>query len=143
MSVEIFYEKLNVPFQKIYPLNLIKNDIDVADFTVVAEIKENIAGFTTVRFEEWNKRAVMTGIFVAPEYKGRGIGRELVDAALNYAKSKEARCLWLETQNVNYPAIQFYRKVGFEFCGFDTSLYNPADVSPGETAFYFCKQLPE
>ena len=143
MSVEIVEEKLDFPFHKVYPFNHIKNDIDEADFVIAVEIAENLAGFAVVKFEKWNKRANLTSIFVAPEFRGRGVGKQLIDAAENFAKSKKAWCLWLETQNVNYPAIRFYLKIGFEFCGFDASLYNPAEVSPGETAFYFCKQLPE
>lgn len=143
MSVEITEEKLNVLFQKAYQFNFIKNDIDEADFAAVAEIEGNIAGFASVKFEEWNRRAVLTGIFVAPESKGNGVGRTLLEAVTDFAKTTEARCLFAETQNVNYPAIRFYRKMGFELCGFDTSLYNPANVSPGETAFYFYKHLPE
>jgi ribosomal protein S18 acetylase RimI-like enzyme len=34
-------------------------------------------------------------------------------------------CLWLETQNVNYPAVQFYRRMGFRLCGLDETLYRP------------------
>lgn len=141
MSVEIKEEKLAAPFQKTYPFDFIKNDIDEADYAVVAEIEETIAGFATVKYEAWNNRAVLTGIFVAPESKGKGVGRALVDVAIDFAKTKSARCLFVETQNVNYPAIQFYRKVGFEFCGFDSALYNPTEISSGEIAFYFCKIL--
>ncbi len=141
MSVEIVEEKLDVPFQKTYQFDLINKDIDEADYAVIAEIDEIIAGFAIVKYEEWNNRAVLTGIFVTPESKGKGVGRALVKAAINFARTKSARCLWAETQNVNYPAIQFYRKIGFEFCGFDSALYNPADVSSDETAFYFCKIL--
>jgi GNAT superfamily N-acetyltransferase len=139
MSVKIVEEKLVVPFQKTYPFDSIKKDIDGADYAVIAEIDKIIAGFATVKYEEWNNRAILTGIFVARESKGNGVGRALVGAAANFAKTKSARCLWAETQNVNRPAIQFYLKIGFEFCGFDSALYNPADVSPGETAFYFRK----
>lgn len=141
MSVDITEEKLDFPFEKTYLSDSVRKDIDEADYAAVAEIDEIIVGFATAKYEDWNNRAVLTGIFVAAESKGQGVGRALVDAAIHYAKLKSARCLFVETQNVNYPAIQFYRKIGFEFCGFDTSLYNPADVSINETAFYFCKNL--
>lgn len=36
MSVEIAEEKLDVPFQKTYPFDLIKKDIAEADYAVVA-----------------------------------------------------------------------------------------------------------
>lgn len=143
MSVEIVEEKLENPFHKVYPFDHIENDIDEADFAVATEIGGRIVGFAAVKYEEWNGRANLTSIFVATEFRGRGVGRGLIDAAIDFAKSKQAWCLWLETQNVNYPAIRFYRKMGFDFCGFDAALYNPADVSAGETAFYFCKQSSE
>lgn len=142
MSVKITEEKLDIPFKKTYPFDSIKKDIYEADYGVVAEIDEKIAGFATVKFEEWNNRAILTGIFVAAEFRGKGLGRVLFDAAIDYSKTKRARCLFVETQNVNYPAIQFYRKVGFDFCGFDSRLYNPAEVFGEEIAFYFCKDLP-
>lgn len=141
MSVEIIEEKLAAPFYKTYTFDSIKNDIAEADFAVVVEIEKAIAGFATVKYEAWNNRAVLSGIFVALEFRGKNIGQSLVEAAINYAKAKRARCLFVETQNVNYPAIQFYLKMNFEFCGFDRALYKPFEVSPDETAFYFCKNL--
>ena len=141
MSVEIIEEIPDSPFQKSYQSDVVKKDIHEADYAVVAEDENIIAGFATVKFETWNNRAVLTGIFVAPEFQGKGVGKALIDAAIDYAKAKSARCLFAETQSINYPAIQFYRKIGFEFCGFDSRLYNPADVSADETAFYFCKNL--
>jgi len=141
MSVEIIEAKLDIPFQKIYQLDCVKNDVEASDYSVVAEIEGLIAGFATVKYEAWNKRAVLTGIYVAPESKGKGVGRALIDSVVNYAQTTSARCLWLETQNINYPAIRFYIKMGFRFCGFDKSLYNPVEVSPDETAFYFYKNI--
>jgi ribosomal protein S18 acetylase RimI-like enzyme len=141
MSVEISEEKLAIPFCKTYSFDSIKKDIDEADYAIVAEIDAIIAGFATVKYEEWNNRAVLTGIFVASESRGKGVGRALIESAIKFARTESARCLFVETQNVNYPAIQFYRKLGFEFCGFDRALYNPADVSADETAFYFRKIL--
>ncbi|MCU1287845.1 MAG: ribosomal-protein-alanine acetyltransferase [Acidobacteria bacterium] len=141
LSVAIAEEKLAAPLYKTYPLDSIVKDIDEADYGVVAEIDEKIAGFALVKYEAWNNRARLTGIFVRANSKGKGVGRALIEAATNFAKGKKARCLFVETQNVNYPAIQFYRKSGFEFCGFDSALYNPEDISGGETAFYLRKNL--
>ena len=141
MSVVIGEEKLTVPFQKTYPFDSVKKDVEESDFAVVVENGDAIAGFATVKHGEWNNRAVLTGIFVAPESRGKGIGRALLETAVNYAKTRSARCLFVETQNVNYPAIRFYRHAGFEFCGFDRALYDPAESGPGEIAFYFYKDL--
>ena len=140
LSVEIIEEKLAVSFQKSYQ-PWIKNDIVESDYAIVAEIDGKIVGFATVKYEQWNKRANLTGIFVASDYKGKGIGRALIDTIIDHLKSTSARTLWVETQNVNYPAIQFYIKLGFGFGGFDNTLYNPDEIASNEIAFYFYKNL--
>jgi ribosomal protein S18 acetylase RimI-like enzyme len=71
----------------------------------------------------------------------QGVGRQLVEAALAYARSRAARCLWLETTNLNYPATQFYRRAGFRLCGWDESLYDPAGPTCGEIALFMAYDL--
>ena len=74
-----------------------------------------------------------------------GCGRALIDALAERARREpSARCLWLETQNVNYPAVQFYLRMGFRLCGLDETLYRPGDpyILPGEVALYFARDLP-
>lgn len=139
ISIEILKEKLEFPLRKTYPLDDVESDINEADFSVVAEINEVIVGFATAKYESWNKRVVLTGIYVLPDNKNYGIGKSLVNAVLGYTKTTPARCLWLETQNINFPAIQFYTKLGFEFCGFDTTLYDNTNTHLNEIAFYFCR----
>jgi ribosomal protein S18 acetylase RimI-like enzyme len=51
------------------------------------------------------------------------------------------RGIWLETSTLAYPAIPFYRHLGFELCGLDVSLYDPARVAAEETALYFYRAL--
>jgi ribosomal protein S18 acetylase RimI-like enzyme len=49
----------------------------------------------------------------------------------------------VETQNTNYPAIQFYQRYGFKLCGLDERLYDPATQSIEETALFFALDLQE
>lgn len=67
--------------------------------------------------------------------------RPLGPAVEGYARAEGARCLWLETSNVNEPAIQFYRREGFVLCGLDQSLYDPTSDAGGETALYFARPI--
>ena len=98
-----------------------------------------IVGFAAVRFEAWNRRAALWHLYVAPAQRGRGIGRALLAAVTDYALRVGARCLWLETSSVNYPAIQFYQRMGFAWCGLDQSLYAPDGEAAGETALFFAR----
>ena len=56
------------------------------------------------------------------------------------AKAWGGRCIWAETQTTNYNGIQFYERMGFTFCGFDASLYDPV-VVPDEVALFFAREL--
>lgn len=141
MEVDIREEKLPARLYKTYELKETEESVADADGTVLAEIDGEIAGFAAFKYHDWNKRAEIKGIYVLPAFKGRGIGTALVNNGIEYAKTKGARRLWLETQNINYPAIRFYMKSGFRFCGFDTSLYEPAAVMHGEIALYFCMDV--
>jgi ribosomal protein S18 acetylase RimI-like enzyme len=140
MDVGIREEKLPARLYKKYELKDIEESVADADSTVLAEIEGEIAGLAAFKYHDWNKRAEIKGIYVRPELKGRGVGAALITRGVDYAKTKGARGLWLETQNINYPAIRFYMKSGFQFCGFDASLYEPAAVMPGEIALYFIRE---
>lgn len=138
-GLEVSIEEVKLPTRlyKTYELKDIEESVSDSDTTILAEIEGEAAGFACLKYHDWNKRAEIKGIYVRPAFKGRGIGAALVTKCVEYAKTKGARGLWLETQNINYPAIGFYMKSGFQFCGFDTSLYEPSSVMPGEIALYF------
>ena len=50
---------------------------------------------------------------VTPGYRGRGIGRRLLHAAIEEARRMRARRLYLETNHILEPAIRLYESVGF------------------------------
>jgi ribosomal protein S18 acetylase RimI-like enzyme len=129
------------PIRKDYGLGQDLDELNEIPFVVVAEENASITGLAAVKFEVWNRRAVIWHLYVAPDCRSRGIGAALMQACLEYAKSNKARCLWLETQNINYPVIQFYQKMGFAFCGLDTTLYDPERVNSNEFALFFARQL--
>jgi ribosomal protein S18 acetylase RimI-like enzyme len=69
-----------------------------------------------------------------------GVGGALLEAMRDHAHALGAPCLWVETQNVNAPAIRFYRRHGFACCGLDTTLYDPRQLR-GETAVFLALAL--
>jgi ribosomal protein S18 acetylase RimI-like enzyme len=111
-----------------------------SDRLFVAEDDSHVVGFAEVELASWNRRATITHLYVSPLHRGRGMGGALVEALAERARADGARCLWLETQNVNYPAVQFYRRLGFHLCGLDESLYDSA-LLPGEVALFFARDL--
>jgi ribosomal protein S18 acetylase RimI-like enzyme len=117
------------------------DDLPAYDYVVVADVDGALVGVAVLRWEAWNRRAVLQHLFIDMAHRGRGIGRALLDDVLREARARRARCLWLDTQNINYGAIQFYQRCGFEWCGLDMSLYDPRDVPAGEVALFFAYQF--
>ncbi len=79
-----------------------------------------------MRFEEWNRRAVIAHLYIDARARGQGIGTRLVQELRALAIEHGARQLFVETQNVNFPAVRFYERNGFTLVGLDTSLYEDA-----------------
>jgi len=73
---------------------------------------------------------------------GRKPGTRLLNLVDDFARDAGARCLWLETQNVNASAVRFYLGAGFALCGLDTSLYDPDGSAGGELALFFARPVP-
>lgn len=113
------------------------------DFTGLAEEDGELAGFAAAQYIAWNRRVVLCHLYVMPAFRRKNVGKRLLEAIENYAQSVQARGVWLETQNVNYPAIQFYRRCGFTLCGFDETLYDPATLPQEEVALYFARPVLE
>jgi len=129
------------PLRKAYDLSEDIDRLPQFDAVVIAEDDGRVAGLAALKHEAWNRRAVLWHLYVAPERRGRGIGRALLDRAAQDARRLGARCVWLETQNVNHGAIQFYRRMGFACCGLDLSLYDPHGPAAGEVAVFFSLAL--
>ncbi len=116
-------------------------DLQKMEHVVLAERDGEVVGIAAASVSRWNGRAVLWHLYIQPAHRGVGAGRALLDSIEAYARQAGAWCIWLEAQNVNYPAIQFYRRHGFELCGLDRCLYDPKGPGGGETALYFARML--
>jgi len=67
---------------------------------------------TVDMLEERDDLAVLWDLRVHPDYRGKGVGKHLFQAAVAWARSRGARQLKIETQNVNVPACKFYKGMG-------------------------------
>lgn len=139
LSFNLLEETIDPPIHKDYRLADDLGTLEDMAFAVIAEENAVIKGLAAVKPESWNRRAVIWHLYVARDCRGRGVGTTLINACLEYANRAKARCLWLETQNINYPAIRFYQKMGFEFCGLDTALYDAEQIGSDEVALFFAK----
>ncbi len=71
----------------------------------------------------------LTKMAVSPAFQGRGIGNQLMDASIEFAKNYGARTVFLESHTKLTPALVLYRKYDFtEVPGDPNSLYSRADI---------------
>jgi GNAT superfamily N-acetyltransferase len=99
------------------------------DFSEVAMIGGAVKAISACVWHGWNKRLSIQHLYVDREHRGRGVGFALLNSADRFASSLGAVHLWIETSNRNVPAIQTYRRWGFELCGVDTALYRGTTAS--------------
>src|SRR5512145_802951 len=130
LSFRLAEEKVSVPLHKTYGSVLDQIDeIHAMEHVVVAQLDDHVVGLVAADFASWNRRARVWHIYVSPGIRRKGVGSALIESVLSFAQRMRARCLWVETQSINYPAIQFYRHMGFQICGLDTYLYDPEGSS--------------
>ena len=91
--------------------------------------------------QHWNQSVWVWEFHVAETHRRLGIGRRLMDAVAEKAKSDGLRTIVCETQTTNVPAIQAYRKLGFRLEGADISYYSNADYPDGEIAVFMKRRL--
>ena len=65
---------------------------------------------------------------VAPEAQGKGIGRKLGEALLDYAKSHGVKRIFLEGNTRLEASIALYRKLGFKDIPLEGNAYERCDI---------------
>ncbi len=101
-----------------------------------AYVDDQFAGQIRVS-KHWNAYAYIDDIAVNENDRGQGVGRALMERAIQWAGSKGFPGMMLETQNNNVAGCRLYARCGFELCGFDTHLYKAVDPGTDEIALYW------
>ncbi len=143
LSLGLVKESLLTPLHKRYVFDPSDSEErSLWDYAVVAEDGGQLVGFAATQYTAWNRRAVIWHLYVALDDRGRGVGTRLLSSVEDFARAAGARCLWLETQNVNHPAVHFYLRAGFTLCGLDMSLYDLEGPGGMEVALFFARPVP-
>ncbi len=83
------------------------------DHLIIAKDGDRVVGFVGYgdRGEEAPDTGEIFALYVLPEYYGKGVGRQLMEAGLEQLKEYPLVCLWVLKENRR--AIRFYEKSGF------------------------------
>jgi ribosomal protein S18 acetylase RimI-like enzyme len=100
-----------------------------------------LVGLAIAQRRNWNRSLWLWELGIEETRRRTGIGTKLVESLVHSAKDAGLRVIVCETQNTNVPAIDFYRKTGFELDGIDLSYYTNADMTTGEVALFMKRKL--
>ena len=87
-------------------------ELPTADLFLVARIDDIAIGCGAVRFLAPDTAEVKR-MYVAPEARGTGVGREVLDLLESFAVDAGARRLGLETGELQHAALALYERAGF------------------------------
>ncbi len=102
---------------------------------LVALDGETVAGY--VGSQSVLDGADMMNVAVHPDYRRKGIARELVTGLINALVEKGVKSLALEVRVSNAPAIALYEQMGFQQVGLRPNYYR----NPKENALIMRKEL--
>lgn len=117
-------------------------DLTADDWTqpYVATDNGKVRAIIAVGFGAWNRRMSIWHFYVDRPFRNCGAGRLLLERAIGWGRQLGAVTAWAETSNTNHGGVVAYRKLGFEICGFDVSLYQGAPAE-GEFALYLAREI--
>lgn len=74
-----------------------------------------IVGNASLVYQNFGTRriAMIANVATHPDFRRRGIGRALTEAAMSHARRKGAREVWLHVRDDNPTAIHIYEELGF------------------------------
>lgn len=135
---ELVYAILPVePYERDIPAKDTEYGFDDAGPTIFfAEVDGNIAGRIKM-LQWWNRFAYVEDLVVNPDYRGRGLGRRLLERGIRWARENQFPGVMLETQDDNVPACTLYQSCGFVLSGFDRNVYRAVNPDTRETALYW------
>jgi len=133
-SVALAFELVETPIDPPYYKNFREEASALADVEqrlrsseggYVALANDEIAGGVLLNVDEERAVARISDLIVGNQYRRYGVGSLLLKCAADWARKRDCWAIVLETQSVNYPAIQLYLRNGMEVWSINQHFYPP------------------
>lgn len=133
MRVEATFDTVRLPrrMRTAYPRDLeeLVEHWQRGEAFLVAEVDGEIRGYVDLILNTWQHTGQVFNLVVHREFRKRGIGSSLMRHASQWARKQGALTVLAEATTKNYPALCFYQKLGFQFCGFNDHYYANQDIA--------------
>lgn len=91
---------------------------DKNNFLAVVEDNDAIIGtlqltFITYLTYQGGKRALIEGVRIDESYRGKGLGKKLIEWAIGKSRKEKCHVVQLTTDKTRPEALDFYKKLGF------------------------------
>lgn len=83
-------------------------------FILVSEGDGTVMGFALFDINVADSFAHLLKILINPNVRGMGLGRDLLNEAIEILKAREIKTFFLEVEEFNNPAINLYEQAGFK-----------------------------
>ena len=110
-------------FDNFWSYNILKQELENPNTTyIIAKEKNQVVGFAGISI--CIDEATLNNIVVKKDYRGRGLGGELLESLIDICSDLNLKTLTLEVNTSNEPAIRLYKKFGFKNLGIRKKYYN-------------------
>ena len=120
-------------FSEPWSENALSEELSNENSHFLVAVSDDVAGYIGV--QEICGEAYITNVAVFGKYRKYGIGRALLKAACDGAKSRSCEFITLEVRESNIPAITLYESEGFEKAGVRKNFYS----APTENGVIYTK----
>ena len=88
------------------------NFFDFLKLTMIKPVYDKITA-SSIKGEDF----YIGNLVVAPEYRGQGVGTEIIKSSFQIAREKKCKRVLLDVIFENYKAKKLYERIGFIICG--------------------------
>jgi ribosomal protein S18 acetylase RimI-like enzyme len=131
--VGVTFDVVRLPrrMQTEYPRNLeqLVEDWQRGEGFLAADVDGEVRGYVDMLVEPWQQMGRIVNLAVEREHRRHRIGTTLLRHTRQWAREQGLKTILAETTTKNYPAICFYQKLGFRFCGFNDHYYINQDIA--------------